>query len=61
MNIIKSTRFQALVALSIVIILGDYGILPYEVVTAFVTILGGHIGIRTIDRLGEKIGNENTQ
>lgn len=59
MNIIKSTRFQALVALSIVIILGDYGILPYEVVTAFVTILGGHIGIRSWDRFSDKIGSRS--
>lgn len=59
-SILKSSRFQALVALSIFIVLGSYGILPLEIVAAAVTMLGGHIGIRTIDRLGEKIGNGNS-
>ncbi len=59
-SILRSNRFHALVALSIFVILGARGILPLEIVSAAVTILAGHIGIRTIDRLGEKIGNGNT-
>jgi len=59
MSILKSNRFHALVALSIFVMLGSYDILPFEIVTVAVTILSGHIGIRTIDRLGEKIGRNN--
>lgn len=58
MKIIKSTRFQALVLLAIFGILNTYGILTDMIMTAAMTILGGHIGIRTLDRLGEKIGNK---
>lgn len=59
-SFLKSSRFQALVALAIVFLLGQYGILPDEIVTAFATILGGHIGIRTIDRATEKLGNSES-
>ena len=59
LSFLKSNRFQALVALSIIILLGKYQILPLEIVTAFVTVLAGHIGIRSIDRFSEKIGERN--
>lgn len=56
-RLLKSNRFHALVALSAFIILGSYDLVPPEIVAAAFTILAGHIGIRTVDRFGEKIGN----
>jgi len=58
MDVLKSNRFQALVVLSIFVILGQYDILSEPIVTAAITILGGHIGIRTIDRFSENIGKK---
>jgi hypothetical protein len=56
MEIIKSTRFQALVVIAILSLLEHYGVVTTQIYTALVTILAGHVGIRTVDRLGEKIG-----
>lgn len=58
MSFLKSNRFQALIVLAIFFVLGQYNILPAEIVAAITTVLAGHIGIRTIDRAAEKIGNK---
>lgn len=52
-EVLKSSRFQALVALAVFTVLGSYHILPVEIVEAAWIILGGHIGIRTVDRFSE--------
>jgi len=55
LRIFKSTRFQALVLLAVIFFAGDMGWLSGELVQAFALILGGHVGIRTVDRFSEKI------
>jgi len=57
MEIIKSSRFQALVLLAIFSALHSAGLLSSTILEASIIILGGHIGIRTLDRASEKIGN----
>lgn len=55
-SILKSNRFHALVAFAIVGVLMGNNWIDQSVGLALLTILAGHIGIRTVDRLGEKIG-----
>ena len=54
----KSTRFWALVLFAGVGILQNYAMLPAEVSLALLTVLGGHIGIRTVDRFSEEVGKK---
>ena len=55
-EILRSSRFQALLIIAMIQLLGNYGYVNPEIVISFTTVLGGHIGIRTIDRASEKIG-----
>jgi hypothetical protein len=55
---LKSTRFWAVVALSLVMMLHSYGVLPAEVRDLLMTVLGGHVGLRTIDRFAENVGKK---
>lgn len=55
MQILKSKRFQALIVLALIGFFEAQGWVPSDIAVAFYTILGGHIGIRTIDRIGDKI------
>lgn len=50
---IQSTRFWALVIMGLSILFYSYGWIPEELRNFITTICGGHIGIRTIDRLSE--------
>jgi len=52
----KSNRFWALTVGAVVFYLKSKGLIGNEETILIETILGGFIGIKTIDRLGEKIG-----
>lgn len=54
-SFLKSNRFWSLVAIAIVWVAGQWGILSPEIVAAIEVILGGHIVIRTTDRFSETI------
>jgi hypothetical protein len=54
---LTSTRFWALVAIAIVGVLDAEGILSSPIAQALVTILGGFVVVRTIDRnIGDAMG-----
>ena len=53
---LTSVRFWKVVLAFIFVTLGSYEVLPIELVTAFVGILGVSVTIRTVDRLGERLG-----
>lgn len=53
---LKSTRFWALVIGAVVFYLKAEGFIGESEVTLIETILGGFITIRTVDRIGDKIG-----
>lgn len=57
---LKSTRFWALVVGSVVLYLQTKGLLGQPEMVLIETILGGFIGIRTVDRFGEKAGAVDT-
>ena len=52
---LSSVRFWALVLIAIVGVLKVEGIVPDEIATALVTILGGYTVIRTVDRASETL------
>ena len=52
---LKSRRFWCLVAIAIVGVLKSEGIIPTDTADAIILILGGFIGIRTIDRASETL------
>lgn len=52
---LKSTRFYCVLLACVALMLGDYGILPVEVVTLISSVLGVSVIIRTTDRFSEKI------
>jgi hypothetical protein len=53
---LTSVRFWAVVAIAIVGVLQTEGIITAEVSTALITILGGFVGLKTIDKFGKSIG-----
>lgn len=55
---LTSTRFWALVLIAIIGVLEAEGTLSAEIAVALVTILGGFVGIKTVDRFSEKVGNK---
>lgn len=55
-----STRFWALVALVAVMVASDNGWLTVSTAEYVITLLGGFIGIRTVDRFAEKSGSVDT-
>jgi len=55
---LKSNRFWALVLFGVAIWFGDLGWFPAELVAFIQTVTAGHIGIRSLDRLGESIGKK---
>lgn len=57
-SFIYSTRFQAVVVIGITIFAFDQGWITEELRNFLFLVLGGHTGIRTIDRFGEKIGGK---
>ena len=56
MQILKSTRFQALLILALVGVLQDYGWIASPIAQAFYLVLATHIGVRTIDKFSQKMG-----
>lgn len=55
---LKSTRFWAVVAIAVSMQLGALGLLTREVVEFIYVIAGGHIGLRTIDKVSENLGKK---
>jgi len=56
LSFLNSKRFWGLIAIAIIGVLIEEGILSSEVGQALIKIIGGFIAIRTIDRFSEKIG-----
>jgi TctA family transporter len=54
-SFLSSRRFWALIVIAIVGVLGQEGILSSEIVAGLITILGGFVGIRTIDKFSETV------
>jgi hypothetical protein len=52
---LTSRRFWCLIAISVLGVLQQQGILSTEIVNALVIVLGGFIGIGTIDKFSEAI------
>jgi hypothetical protein len=57
---LTSNRFWALVALVAVMVASDNGWLTVTTAEYVITLLGGFIGLRTIDRFAEKSGSVDT-
>ena len=53
---LKSNRFWALVVLAVVMWFNSQGFIAEGLFDAFIVVLGGHIGLRTLDRATEKLG-----
>jgi len=58
LEFLKSTRFWALVIGAVTLYLQGKGIIGESELTLIGTIVAGFIGVRTVDRFGEKIGGE---
>ena len=58
LEFLKSTRFWALVIGAVTLYLQSKGIIGESELTLIGTIVAGFIGVRTVDRFGEKIGGE---
>jgi len=58
LDFLKSTRFWALVIGAVTLYLQSKGFIGESELTLIGTIVAGFIGVRTIDRFGEKIGGE---
>jgi hypothetical protein len=54
-DFLKSRRFWSLVVIAIIGVLESEAILSSDIANAIIVLLGGFIGIRTIDRFSEKI------
>jgi len=52
---LTSVRFYAVVLIAIIGVLKVEGIIPDDIATALVTILGGYTVIRTVDRASETL------
>lgn len=55
---LRSTRFYLVVIAFVAVLLGDYGLIPAEIVALVSSVLGVSVGIRTVDRFSEKIGKK---
>jgi hypothetical protein len=58
LEFLKSTRFWALVIGAVTLYLQRRGLIGESEMILIETIVSGFIGIRTVDRLGEKVGGE---
>ena len=58
LDFLKSTRFWALVIGAVTLYLQSKGFIGESELTLIGTIVAGFIGVRTVDRFGEKIGGE---
>lgn len=62
LEFLKSNRFWAMILGAVILYLSSKGFLGKEELILIETIIAGFVGVRTVDRLGEKIGggdNEN--
>ena len=50
---LQSRRFWGLIVIAVVGVLGSEGIFSEEIVSAIIIVIGGFIGIRTVDKFGE--------
>ena len=55
---LKSNRFWAMVLIALTIWFESYGWIPTELKAFILTVCGGHIGMRTIDRFSENVGKK---
>lgn len=51
-----STRFWALVIIGVATALQDAGAIGEGLMQSIMFVCGGHIGVRTVDRMGENLG-----
>lgn len=58
MKLLQSARFQALVVFAVVSYVAALGYISDSVLAMFATVILGAVGIRTVDRFGEKVGNK---
>lgn len=56
LSFLSSTRFWGLIIMAIVRVLEGEMILSSDLATAIYTIVGGYIGIRTIDKTAKAVG-----
>ena len=54
LNFLQSRRFWGLVVIAVFGVLGSEGIVSSDIVSAVVVVIGGFIGIRTVDRFSGK-------
>jgi len=51
---LKSIRFWKLVLAAVIYVLGQYGVIPMELATGIVGLLGIDVAIKTIDKFSTK-------
>lgn len=56
LDFVKSRRFWALVLIAVIGVLKTEGIVSGEIADGLIIILSGFVGIRTIDRIADKVG-----
>jgi hypothetical protein len=59
-SFLKSNRFWAMVAFVAVLVAQDNGVVSMQTADYLLALLGGFIGVRTIDRFAEKSGATDT-
>lgn len=55
-DFLKSNRFWAAVIGALVKVLSTEGVIPASVADAIIALIVAFIGVRTVDRFGEKVG-----
>lgn len=55
---LSSTRFWAFVLIGVSIAFNDLGYVSDTLLGFIITVCGGHVGVRTIDRFGENFNNK---
>lgn len=55
LEFLKSRRFWGLIIIAILGVFENEGIIAQDIVSAIVLIIGGFIGIRTLDRFSETL------
>jgi hypothetical protein len=58
---LKSTRFWAVVSIAFAYLLDDYNLISSQLSAFVLTVAGGHIGLRSLDRFAEKAGSKDTK
>ena len=53
LSFLQSRRFWGLIIIAVIGVLESQGIIPADMAGGLVIIIGGFIGIRTVDRFGE--------